>query len=127
MPTKLLNSLGDTIEPSVSEPKAAAQRPIAVPMPLPELEPDGFPRGTYGLDDCPPRPEKPDGTFPRKLAHSLRFALPRRIAPAARSRAATPASRGTTEPRSANEPEPLRSEAERIEMQEVLTCSGVHA
>lgn len=92
------------MDPSVSEPKQAAASPIAEEIPLPELDPDGSPSGTYGLVDCPPRPEKPDGTLPRKFAHSLRFALPRMIAPAARSLAATPASRGTTEPRSAKEP-----------------------
>ena len=92
------------IDPSVSVPRAAAASPIAVPIPLPELDPDGSPSGTYGLVAWPPRPENPDGTLPRKCAHSERFAFPRRIAPAARSFAATCASRGTTDPSRANEP-----------------------
>ena len=104
MPTRLFLPLGHTIDPSVSEPSAAAASPIALATPLPELEPHGSPRGTYGALVWPPRPEKPEGTFPRKLAHSERFAFPSRIAPAARSLAATCASRGTMEPRSANEP-----------------------
>lgn len=104
IPTKLLLLLGDTIDPSVSDPNAPAVRPIEVPIPLPELDPEGSPKGTYALDDCPPLPEKPEGTFPRKFAHSLRLAFPRMIAPAARSFAATVASLGTTEPSNANEP-----------------------
>ena len=104
MPTKLLKLLGHTIDPSVSVPSAAAASPIALPMPLPELDPHGSPRGTYGLLACPPRPEKPEGTMPRKFAHSDRLAFPSRIAPAARSAAATWASRGTTDPRRAKEP-----------------------
>ena len=38
------------------------------------------------------------------MAHSLRLALATRMAPAARSRAATPESRGAIEPSSASEP-----------------------
>ena len=41
--------LGHTIDPSVSEPSAPAASPIALAIPLPELEPHGSPRGTYGL------------------------------------------------------------------------------
>jgi hypothetical protein len=41
IPTTLFLLEGDTIEPSVSEPREAAVRPIAVQMALPELEPDG--------------------------------------------------------------------------------------
>ena len=104
MPTRLFLPLGHTIDPSVSEPSAAAASPIALATPLPELEPHGSPKGTYGPLVWPPRPEKPEGKFPRKFAHSERVAFPSRIAPAARSLAATCASRGTMEPRSANEP-----------------------
>ena len=129
IPTKLLISLGDTIEPSVSEPKAAAHSPMAVPIPLPELDPEGSPRGTYGLLDCPPLPENPDGTFPRKLAHSLRFAFPNRIAPAARNFAATWASRGTTEPRRAKDPMKLllRQQQCSIFDRRAQTCSSIHS
>ena len=41
IPTRLFLLLGDTIDPSVSLPSAAAARPILLPIPLPELEPDG--------------------------------------------------------------------------------------
>ena len=104
IPTKLLLLLGEIIEPSVSVPSAPALSPIALAMPLPELEPDGSPSRTYGLVACPPRPEKPEGTLPRKCAHSERLAFPRMIAPAARNFEATCASRGTIEPSSAKEP-----------------------
>lgn len=104
MPTRLLRLLGLIIDPSVSLPNAPAASPIALPTALPELEPDGSTKGKYGEVVWPPRPEKPEGTAPRKLAHSERLALPRIIAPAARRCEATVASRGTTEPRRANEP-----------------------
>jgi len=38
MPTLLFLLLGKTIEPSVSDPRDPAARPIAVATPLPELE-----------------------------------------------------------------------------------------
>lgn len=104
IPTKLFLLLGLKIDPSVSLPRAPAARPIAELIPLPELEPDGSAFGKYGFVACPPRPENPEGTFPRKFAHSLRLAFPRRIAPDFRSFAATVASRGTTEPRRAKDP-----------------------
>lgn len=105
IPTRFFALLGSTIDPSVSVPSVAAASPIAAAMSLPSLEPEGLPSGTYGLDACPPRADNPEGTpAPRKFAHSERFALPRRIAPAARSFAATCASHGATEPRSTKEP-----------------------
>lgn len=97
-PTRLHWLLGLMIEPSVSEPSVAVASPIAPAIPLPELEPDGLPRGTYGLVPCPPRPQNPEGTVPRQFAHSERLVFPRRIAPAARSLAATVDSPSTTEP-----------------------------
>ena len=116
MPTTLLRSPGHTIEPSVSVPSAAAASPTATATPLPALEPCGSPRGTYAARACPPRAEKPFGmSSVRMCAHSQRFVFPRKRAPAARSRAATCASRGTTEPKSASEPAvvfiPAREEA----------------
>ena len=47
MPTKLFLLLGETIEPSVSLPSAAAVKPMDVPIPLPELDPEGSPNGRY--------------------------------------------------------------------------------
>lgn len=104
MPTMLLWLLGEMIDPSVSDPSDPAASPIAIATPLPELDPDGFPSGTYGFVHCPARPQKPEGILPRQCAHSERLALPRRIAPAARSLADTVASSGTTEPWRAYEP-----------------------
>lgn len=45
IPTTLFLLEGDTIEPSVSEPRDAAVRPIAALMALPELEPEGSAMG----------------------------------------------------------------------------------
>jgi len=45
MPTTLFLLLGDTIEPSVSDPSEPAARPTAMETPLPELDPDGSPFG----------------------------------------------------------------------------------
>ena len=92
------------IEPSVSEPSVAAASPTAPAIPLPELEPDGLPSGTYGFVPCPPRPQNPDGTVPRQFAHSDRLVFPSRIAPAARSFPATVASPATTDPSRACDP-----------------------
>jgi hypothetical protein len=61
---------------------------MALAMALPELEPEGSAFSKNGHVACPPRPEKPDGTLPRKLDHSDRLAFPRRRAPALRSLAA---------------------------------------
>ena len=48
----------------------------------------------YGLRACPPRADQPlEACVERKFAHSLRFVLPSTIAPAARSRSTTNASR----------------------------------
>lgn len=95
---------GNTIDPSVSVPSAAAASPMALAMALPELEPEGPAFSKNGHVACPPRPEKPDGTSPRKCDHSDRLAFPSRSAPALRSFAATVASRGGTEPSRENDP-----------------------
>src|SRR5437868_10408801 len=105
MPTSELAAEGETIEPSVSVPTAMAQKLAAVAAPEPELEPDGERSSAYGLRPCPPRPLQPlEEWEERKLAHSLRFVLPRITAPAARRRAAMNASRGAGEPARASEP-----------------------
>src|SRR3954466_1276542 len=96
---------GQTIEPSVSVPTASAHRFADTAPPDPELDPHGFLSSTYGFLACPPLPLQPlVECVDRKFAHSLRFALPSRIAPAARSLAAMNASWSGTEPASASEP-----------------------
>src|SRR5580765_3494141 len=78
---------GDTTEPSVSVPTAAAARFAATATADPELDPDGFRSNTYGFFVWPPRPLQPlDECVDRKFAHSLRFVLPRITAPASRRR-----------------------------------------
>src|SRR6266508_6384926 len=85
MPTSPLLFEGQTMEPSVSVPMAAAARLAATAAPDPELDPHGLRSRTYGLRHCPPRADQPeDDLSERMLAHSLMFVLPSRMAPAAR-------------------------------------------
>src|ERR1041385_2788531 len=92
IPTSEFAFDGHTTEPSVSVPTPIVARFAAIAAPVPELEPHGFRSSTYGFFVCPPRPLQPlDDLFERKLAHSLRFVLPRMIAPASRSLCATKA------------------------------------
>ena len=59
----------------------------------------------YGFTPMPARPlHPPCSGQPRNAFHSDMFALPRMTAPASRSLATTPASRGTFDPTSASEP-----------------------
>ena len=96
---------GDTIEPSVSLPIATATRLAATAAPEPELEPDGLRSSAYGFRHCPPRPLQPlEECVDRKFAHSERFVLPRRTAPASRSLRTRNASAVGVAPRSASEP-----------------------
>src|ERR1044071_1338047 len=105
IPTNEFADEGQTTEPSVSVPIAAAQRFAAAATPDPELEPHGFRSNAYGFLVCPPRPLQPlDDLVERKLAHSLRFVLPSITAPASRSFFATEASRAGFEPTRAREP-----------------------
>src|SRR5436305_1266767 len=68
---------GEMIEPLVSVPTATAHKLAATPAADPELEPEGFRSSAYGFFVSPPRPLQPlVERSPRKLAHSLRFALP---------------------------------------------------
>src|SRR6185503_1508842 len=105
MPTTPLLDDGLMIEPSVSVPRAAAARLAETATPEPELEPPGLRSSTYGLRVWRPRPLQPlDERVERKLAHSLRFVLPRMTAPASRNRRAIVASCSTRLPTRANEP-----------------------
>src|SRR5437763_13445333 len=95
-PTIRLLPDGQTTEPSVSVPTAAAHRFAAVATADPELEPHGSKLSRYGSRVKPPRALHPlNGAKPRKFAHSDRFALPSTIAPASRSLAVIGASAGT--------------------------------
>src|SRR5438128_3580756 len=86
IPTTPFAVAGQTIEPSVSVPIDTAVRFADGAAPDPELEPQGLRSSAYGLLHWPPRPHHPlDECVERKLAHSLRFVLPRMTAPAARS------------------------------------------
>ncbi len=107
-PTRALLFEGETIEPSVSVPTAAAARFAAIAAPDPELEPEGVRSSAYGFRHWPPRPLQPlEECVERKFAHSERFVFPRRTAPASRSRFATKESRGARKPSSASEPAAL--------------------
>src|SRR5215211_2675326 len=86
IPTSEFADDGHTTEPSVSVPIAAAHKFAAPATPDPALDPHGLRSSTYGFFVCPPRPLQPlDDLVERKLAHSLRFVLPRINAPASRS------------------------------------------
>src|SRR5216683_6334555 len=90
MPTTPLLLAGQTMLPSVSVPIETLVRLPLVAAPEPELDPHGFHSIAYGLWHWPPRPDQPlDEWNDRKLAHSLRFVLPRITAPALRRLAAT--------------------------------------
>src|SRR5690349_9347425 len=78
MPTTRLLPDGQTTEPSVSVPTAAAQRLAAAATADPELDPQGSKLRRYGSRVNPPRALQPlNGANPRKFAHSERLALPR--------------------------------------------------
>src|SRR6185295_10866893 len=92
-PTTPLAAAGHTIEPSVSVPTASGASRAATATADPLDEPHGLRSRTYGLRVWPPRLLQPlVDIVERKFAHSLRFVLPSRTAPAARSRATTTAS-----------------------------------
>src|SRR4030081_1498531 len=105
IPVMPLEDEGQTMEPSVSVPIAAAQRFADTPAPEPELEPHGLRSSAYGFFVSPPRPLQPLVEWlERMLAHSLRLVFPRMTAPAARSFCATKESFGGLEPTRASEP-----------------------
>src|SRR5436305_5472731 len=96
---------GETIDPSVSVPTPMAHRLAATAAPVPELEPEQLRSRAYGLQVNPPRPLHPlVELLDRKLAHSLRFVLPRITAPASRSFLTMKASRGGFAPTRASDP-----------------------
>src|SRR5579883_2708603 len=104
-PTSAEQDEGETIDPSVSVPTATAQKLAAAATADPELDPEGVRSVEYGLRVCPPRPLQPlHDCVERKFAHSLRLALARITAPAARSRSTIKASRGAVAPTSARDP-----------------------
>ncbi len=127
-PTRPFTDDGQTIEPLVSVPIAPAQKFAEAAAPDPEDDPHGLRSSAYGFAHWPPRPLQPeDELVDRKLAHSLRFALPRMIAPAARSRAATHESCAGIEPSSAREPAVvvIRSAVSTLSFTTIGTpCSG---
>src|SRR5687767_2133572 len=93
IPTSEFADEEQTIDPSVSVPMAAAQRFADGATPEPELEQHGFRSNTYGSFVCPTRALQPlVDLVELKLAHSLRFVLPRITAPASRNFFATNAS-----------------------------------
>src|SRR5882757_6600491 len=105
IPTSEFEEDGQTTEPSVSEPMAAAQRLAAALEPDPELDPQGLRSSAYAFLVCPPRPLQPLVEWlERKFAHSLRFVLPRITAPASRNFFATKESCAGVDPSSASEP-----------------------
>src|SRR5882757_8574479 len=104
-PTMPLIEAGLTIDPSVSVPTAAAQRFAETATAEPELEPDGVRSVAYGFRHWPPRPLQPLKLWvERKLAHSLKFVLPKITAPAARRRCTSGASLGAYQPCRASDP-----------------------
>src|SRR5262245_48030329 len=96
---------GLTIDPSVSVPTPTTHRPAATAAPVPELDPEALRSSAYGFFVNPPRALHPLVEFDeRKLAHSLRFVLPRMTAPASRSLRATAESFGRFAPTRASDP-----------------------
>src|SRR5437660_6985859 len=105
IPTIPLADDGQTIDPSVSVPMAIAHKFAETAAPDPELEPQALRSSTYGFLVSPPRPLHPLVEWlERMLAHSLRFALPRMTAPAARKRCTTNESLSGLDPIIASEP-----------------------
>src|SRR5690242_20614268 len=96
---------GQTSEPSVSEPSAAAARLAEIADPLPELEPQALRSSTYGLRVNPPIADQPLIECElRMFAHSLKLVLPRMMTPAARKRATAGESRWVMLPANASDP-----------------------
>src|SRR5207244_12923453 len=128
MPTREWLLDGDTIEPSVSVPTAAAARFAATATPEPELDPEGLRSNAYGFFVCPPRPLHPlEECVDRKFAHSLRFVFPRITAPASRSCCTMNASFGGDHPASASEPAVviIRSAVAMLSLSRIgMPCSG---
>src|SRR6185312_1615091 len=96
-PTMPLSDAGQVTEPSVSVPTAMRTIPAATAAPLPLELPQALRSSAHGFWVCPPTALHPEmDRVERMFAHSLRFVLPRMIAPAARNRATSGASRLVT-------------------------------
>src|SRR5213592_3553296 len=96
---------GQTTDPSVSVPIAAAQRLAPTAAPEPELEPHGLRSSAYGFFVCPPRALHPLLEWlERMFAHSLRLLLPKITAPASRNFCATNESLAGHDPSNASDP-----------------------
>src|SRR5258708_3182204 len=96
---------GQTMLPSVSEPKETVAKLAEAAAPEPELEPPGLRSMKSGLCACPPRPDQPlKDSKERKFAHSDKLVLPRMTAPPLRRLAATVESCFAGVPTSANDP-----------------------
>ncbi|GER50286.1 heat shock 70 kDa protein [Striga asiatica] len=92
-------------DPSVSVPKDTIAMLAATDIADPLLEPHGFPSFTRIVSLLAALAHHPSGIRgDRKWYHSLMLAFPRITAPALLSRSTTPASRGGTDPSSANDP-----------------------
>src|SRR5258708_16270506 len=77
IPTNPFAEDGQTIDPSVSVPIAAAQKFAEAAAPEPELDPQGLRSSAYGFFVCPPRPLQPlVECRERMLAHSVRLFFP---------------------------------------------------
>src|SRR5512138_88771 len=88
--TTALSAAGMISEPPVSLPNVTVLNHAAAATPEPELEAPGYLSKLYGLNTTPPRVLPLPLAFPYQ---SERLSLPRMIAPAARSRRMTNASR----------------------------------
>ena len=128
MPTMPLMPDGQTTEPSVSVPTATTVRFAAAATAEPLDDPQGVLVVSYGFRVCPPRLLQPlDERFERKLAHSLRLALPRITAPASRSRLTRNASPAGACSASASEPAlvTMRSAVSMFALRTTgMPCSG---
>jgi hypothetical protein len=104
-PTTPHTAHGDTIDPFVSVPIAAAHNPAATATADPELDPDGFRSSAYGFRVNPPRALHPlVDRDPRKFAHSDKFVFAIKTAPASRNFLTTVESARATDPSSAFDP-----------------------
>src|SRR5947209_18855891 len=92
-----LSADGQVTEPSVSVPIASRTSPAATAAPDPLEDPQALRSSAHGLRTWPPTALQPEiELFERMFAHSERLVLPTMIAPAARSRATSGASRLVT-------------------------------
>ena len=104
-PTMPFMAAGQVTEPSVSVPTAKSTNWAATAAPLPDDDPQVLRFSACGLRVCPPTALQPEmEASARMLAHSDKLVLPRMMAPAARSRATSGASRPVTLPASARLP-----------------------